>query len=197
MKQFAPACDRNKAPILKVLEDYFDQPGTVLEVGAGTGQHAAWFAAALAHLVWQPADLAINHASINAWRKEAALDNLLPPLDLDLNLSDWNDRQYDYLVCINTLHIVSWRCVKALFKAMDVCLTPGGRCYFYGPYRYSDRPLEPSNETFELWLKDRDPDSGIRDFDQIGKLATQAGLSLLADIVMPANNRSLVWQKAR
>lgn len=196
MKQFAPACDRNKDPILDVLQDHFKTPGTVLEVGAGTGQHAVWFAAALPHLIWQPADLVDSHDSINGWRDEAELDNLLPPQELDLSDYDWSNRRYDYVVCINTIHIVSWRNVKALFDGISVCLKPNGRCFLYGPYRYSNRPLEPSNQKFDLWLKDRNPNSGVRDFDEIEKLATHSNLALVADITMPANNRALVWKKS-
>jgi len=195
MKQYAPACDRNSEPILAVLKEIFPEPGAVLEVGSGTGQHAVFFARGLPHVTWQPGDLPANHASIEAWRAEAALSNLRAPVAIDLaTRGDWPDGQFDYLVCINTIHIVAWPLVQNLFELAGRVLGPGGVLYVYGPYRYADRPLEPSNEKFDQWLKDRDPASGVREFDAVNRLAQSAGLELQGDRAMPANNRSVWWR---
>ena len=107
MKKFAPACERNKDPILAVLREIFDQPGLILEIGSGTGQHAAYFARHLPHLRWQPCDLPSCHPSIAAYRAEAGLDNLLAPLSIDLVRDQWPLEQCDGVVCINTIHIVA------------------------------------------------------------------------------------------
>jgi SAM-dependent methyltransferase len=195
MKQYAPACDRNSEPILAVLKEIFTAPGEVLEIGSGTGQHAVYFARGLPHVTWRPSDLPANHASIRAWREEAALPNLREPIVVDLAADDWPDGQVKSLVCINTIHIVAWPLVENLFTAAGRILEPGGILYAYGPYRYPDRPLEPSNEKFDRWLKDRDPDSGVRDFKAVDTLARSAGLELKRDLSMPANNRSLWWYK--
>jgi len=195
-KKFAPACERNQPYILDVLRRVFDEPGDVLEVGSGTGQHAAYFAAGLPHLRWQPTDLPENLASIEAYRREARCANLLAPRALDLaraETADWSPVRY--VVCINAIHIVDWSLVESLFRLAGSCLAGGGVVYCYGPFRYADRPLEPSNEQFDQALRGRDPRSGIRLFDDVDRLAAAQGLRHEGDEAMPANNRSIWWRK--
>ena len=195
-KRVAPACERNRDPILAVLREIFVRPGLVLELGSGTGQHAAYFAKGLPHVTWQPSDLPEQLDSIRAWREDAGAANLREPLAIDLAAPRWPLEHADYVVCINTIHIVSWPLVETLFEKAGGLLPPGGVLYVYGPYRYADRPLEPSNVEFDRWLKSRDPASGIRDFEAVDRLAREAGLVPGGDRAMPANNRSLWWIKA-
>ena len=195
MKQFAPACERNKDAILAVLREVLPAHGTVLEIGSGTGQHAAYFAQRLPQLVWQPSDRAENLPSIAAWAAEANVPNLRAPVELDLFAPAWPLTHADAIVCINTIHIVAWRGVENLFATAGRVLAPGGVLYVYGAYRYADEPLAPSNIEFDRWLKDRDPRSGIRDFAAVNALAQAAGLRLAGDVPMPANNRSIWWHK--
>jgi SAM-dependent methyltransferase len=196
MKQFSPSCERNQAPILAVLQEVLPTRGTVLEIGSGTGQHAAYFAANFPHLIWQPSDLPENFPSIRAWSAEAALPNLREPLALDLLSREHLQLSAHAVVCINTIHIVSWSGVENLFAYAGRVLPAAGAFYVYGPYRYANRPLEPSNEAFDQWLKARDPASGIRDFAAVDALAAQNGLRLAGDRAMPANNRSIWWIKS-
>jgi len=195
MKQFSPSCERNKEPILAVLREVLTRPGLVLEIGSGSGQHAVHFAGALPHLTWQPSDVVDALPGISAWRAEAGLANLREPLVLDLFADDWPVTEAQAVVCINTIHIVSWPGVERLFAGAGRLLAPGGVMYVYGPYRYADRPLEPSNEEFDQWLKLRDPVSGVRLFEDVNRLAGQNGLKLAGDRAMPANNRSIWWIK--
>jgi SAM-dependent methyltransferase len=197
MKQFSPSCERNKDFILPVLQEVLPAVGTVLEVGSGTGQHAAFFAAHLPQLVWQPTDLPGNFPSIRAWAAEAGLANLRAPLKLDLLASAerWPVSSAAAIVCINTVHIVAWKGVENLFAGAGRVLAPGGVLVVYGAYRYATRPLEPSNETFDQWLKARDPASGVRDFEAVNALAQQNALVLSGDRSMPGNNRSIWWIK--
>lgn len=194
-KLFAPACERNQAYILEVLRRIFVEPGAVLEVGSGTGQHAAYFAARLPHLQWQPTDLPGSLGSIEAYRRDAKVPNLLSPVALDLENVDGRQWSARYLVCINTIHIVGWPLVESLFELAGLCLAEGGILYCYGPFRYADRPLEPSNEQFDRALRARDPESGIRLFEDVDRLAAANGLRLAGDEAMPANNRSIWWQR--
>lgn len=196
VKQFAPACERNKQPILEVLGDMATQPGLVLEVASGTGQHAQYFAARLPHLVWQPTERPGNLASLLAYYDETPLDNLRPPRELDLDSDCLPAEIVDYLVCINTIHIVRWSLVENLFRLGGRALRPGGVMFVYGPFSYADRPLEPSNVEFDAWLRRRDPDSGVREFERVNGLADEQGLRLAEDRAMPANNRSLWWYKS-
>lgn len=193
MKQVAPAVDRNKEFIRAVLSEILPASGTVLEIGSGTGQHAAFFAEHMPGIVWQATDLPEQLESINAWRVDAGLPNLPKPLALDLRLRPWPVTAADAVVCINTIHIVPWECVDQLFYGASGILPPGGVIYAYGPYRYASRPLEPSNEAFDQWLKARDARSGVRDVEAVHALAHAHGFVAVGDRAMPANNRSLWW----
>lgn len=195
MKQHSPSCERNKEPILAVLREIFTAPGLVLEIGSGSGQHAVHFARGLPQMTWQPTDTTENLPSISAWRTEANLPNLREPMALDLFVDAWPAKEAQALVCINTIHIVAWEAVQKLFIGAGRLLKPGGILYVYGPYRYAGRALEPSNEDFDRWLKARDPVSGVRLFEDVNRLAEQNGLVLVGDRAMPANNRSIWWQK--
>lgn len=193
-KPFSEPCERNKEPILAILRELFTLPAHILEIGSGTGQHAVHFSAALPHVVWQTSDLPINHAGIRAWLDEAALPNVLAPIALDVN-GDWPERIYDGIFTANTLHIVSWDLVQNLVAGAGRLLNKGGRLVIYGPFNYRGAFTSDSNARFDAWLKNRDPLSGIRDFEAVVKCAEINGLRLDADHAMPANNRLLVFVK--
>lgn len=195
MKQFSPSCERNKDPILEALREVLTVSGLVLEIGSGSGQHAVHFARGLPHVEWQPTDTAENLPSISAWREEAGLANMREPLVFDLLADTWPVITAQAVICINTIHIVSWLAVVRLFAGAGQHLSPGGIMFVYGPYRYANRPLEPSNEDFDRWLKARDPVSGVRLFEDVNALAEINGFKLVSDRAMPANNRSIWWIK--
>jgi hypothetical protein len=194
-KPFSQACENNKAPILEVIRDVFCQPVTVWEIGSGTGQHACYFASELPHLVWQPTDLAENHPGINAWRDEVRLPNLNQPFVLDVANALWPCKEMDAVFTANTLHIMSWLNVTILFDRLKMYLKPLAKVCIYGPFNYNGDFTSDSNANFDLQLKNRDPLSGIRDFEAVVGLAENAGLNLTNDNPMPANNRLLVFQK--
>lgn len=195
-KPFSQACENNKAPILSVLVRYFVNPGQVFEIGSGTGQHAVFFAAQLPHLNWQPTDVAEHLAGIQMWLNEAELENILPPLVVDVRDTDWILAKVDYIFSANTVHIMSWSEVELMFAGIGGKLKAGGYCCLYGPFNYHGHHTSESNARFDQWLQQRDPLSGLRDFDAIQKLAIKAGLQFETDYEMPANNRILVWQKS-
>ena len=198
-KSFAPSVERNIQPIRDILAGILTGSGLLLEIGSGTGQHAAYLAKEFPTYQWQPTDLPQHLDSINDWAAESGADNILPAQVLDLghefSQGNWPVEQCDAMVCINTIHIVAWSLVENLFFGAGKTLRSGGVLYVYGPFEYSDRPLEPSNADFNAWLKNRDPQSGIRRFDSINALAKEAGLRLEGDAAMPANNRSIWWRK--
>ena len=193
MKRFAEACDRNQAPILAVLKEVMPDRGKVLEIGSGTGQHAAYFSHFLPSLTWQPSDLADALPSIEAWRKESCAPNLNSPIVIDLLGNNEDLSRVDAIVCINIVHIVAWTGVERLFSIAANILESKGVLYFYGPYRYPDRTLEPSNVAFDRWLKEHNPVSGIRDYPAVESLAESSGFTLGGDRSMPSNNRSIWW----
>ncbi|APZ44224.1 DUF938 domain-containing protein [Acidihalobacter ferrooxydans] len=196
-KHYSQACEENRAPIEAVLRECFAAPGALLEIGSGTGQHAAYFAPVFKHLRWQPTDLAQNLPSIRAWCDEAAVPNLLEPRALDVGQNDWGMPQVDYVYSANTLHIMPWSAVEACFAGIGRVLRAGGLFGYYGPFNYAGRYTSESNARFDAWLKARDPDSGVRDFEAVDALAQTAGLQLQRDHTMPANNRLVCWRKTR
>ena len=194
-KPFSEACERNKAPILEELRDLYADVRTVLEVGSGTGQHAAHFAAALPQLVWQASDVADNLPGIRQWIDEARLPNLPAPLELDVD-RPWPAGRYDAIYSANTLHIMGWPQVRALFAALPQALRPRGLFSVYGPFNRDGAFSSDSNRSFDASLRAADPRRGIRDFEAVDALAQASGLQLLADVAMPANNRLLTWRRA-
>lgn len=195
-KPWSEACERNRDPILDLLRAVLADAKSVLEIGSGAGQHAVYFAAALPHLVWQTADLPPQHAGIKAWIAGSGLANVLAPLALDLTRPDWPAGPVDAVFTANTLHIVSWESVCRMFEGVARVLRPGGRFCAYGPFNYQGRFTSESNARFDAMLRERDPDSGIRNFEDVCAVASRNGLRFEADHPMPANNRTLVWRKA-
>jgi len=196
-KPFAESCVENRAPILAVLRAVFADRSRVLEIGSGTGQHAVYFAPELPHLTWQTADVPQHHAGIRQWLAEAALPNVLPPLELDVNSTEWHSGLYDAVFSANTLHIMSWPEVERLFAGIGAVLESGGVLAIYGPFNINGAFTSESNARFDAWLKARDPASGVRDFEAVDALARAQGLVLQQDVAMPANNRTLVWRRMR
>ena len=194
MKQFSDACEENRDPILAVLRQELAGCHSVLEIGSGTGQHAVYFGRRLPHLTWQPSDVAINHASINAWRNEAGLDNVSQPLCLDVLHDRWPDTEYDGVFSANTTHIMAWPAVVAMFRGIGRILEPGGIFCLYGPFNNNGRYTSQSNERFDQWLRERDPSSGLRNFEDLNDLAEENRLTFKQDHEMPVNNRLLVWK---
>jgi SAM-dependent methyltransferase len=193
-KPFAPACERNRDPILAVLRTHFAGRRHVLELGSGTGQHAVHFAAAMPWLSWQCSDVEPNLPGIRLWLDEAALPNTPPPFALDV-CGPWPAQRFDAVFTANTLHIVGWPEVEALFAGIGRVLSDGGLFVVYGPFNYGGDYTSASNREFDAWLKARDPRSGIRDAEAIHTLAAGIGLRLVDDVAMPANNRCLVWRR--
>jgi len=195
---FSEACERNKGPILEVLRRWLgESPGLVVEIGSGTGQHAVHFARHLQQLSWQPTETPGNLAGLNARVGVEGPCNLLPPLELDVVQHDWPcvADGADAVFTANTLHIMSWPEVQALFRGGRRVLSEKGLLIVYGPFRYGGHYTSYRNASFDEALRSRDPASGIRDVEALDALAVQQGLSLVADEAMPANNQTLVWRK--
>ncbi|MEW9572098.1 DUF938 domain-containing protein [Rhodanobacter sp. Si-c] len=195
-KPHAPACERNREPILEVLRRHYAGRRRVLEIGSGTGQHAVHFAAALTWLDWQCSDRAEHLPGIRAWLDEAALPNTPPPLELDV-VGPWPHGPFDAAFSANTLHIMAWHEVEALFAQLPAVVADDGRLVIYGPFNYAGRYTSDSNAAFDQWLKARGTHMGIRDAEAVDALATAAGFALVDDVAMPANNRCRVWQRTR
>lgn len=199
MKRHAPAADRNKGPILEQLTRLIPKGAAVLEVAAGTGQHAVHFAQALDVTRWQPTDLDPEAlTSIEAYRAEAGLDAIEVPVRLDVTCATpWPGGPVDAVVAINLLHIAPWRVAEGLFQGAGRELKPGGLLITYGPYRFHGAFTAPTNREFDQALRLRDPEWGVRDVDALGELATSSGLDHLETVSLPANNHLLVFKRVR
>lgn len=195
-KPFSQACENNKQPILDILTRVFAAQKQVLEIGSGTGQHAVYFAKNLPFLTWQTSDLFINHEGINQWIDALPSPNIRRPITIDLAKAQLLTENIDAMFSANTLHIISWPLVQNLFNKAEKYLTKNGVLCIYGPFNYQGKYTSESNANFDLWLKDRDMHSGIRDFEAVCQLASKAGLTLTEDVAMPANNRLLIFNKA-
>jgi SAM-dependent methyltransferase len=188
VKPFSEASERNRGPILEVLKRVFSNTRFVLEIGSGTGQHAAYFAPELPHLVWQASDVADNLPGIREWMSEP------PPIELDVD-KEWPRLDVDAVFSANTCHIMSWPQVERMFAGVGRLLPAYGVFALYGPFNYGGRHTSESNARFDAMLRARNPASGLRDVDDIVRLAALNGLGLEEDNAMPANNRLLVFQK--
>jgi SAM-dependent methyltransferase len=194
-RPYSEACERNRGPILDVLRRAFATATRVLEVGSGTGQHAAAFAPALPHLVWQASDVPAHLPGIRAWRAAFPAPNLPEPIALDVNVDPWPASAYDAAFSANTAHIMAWSEVERMFARLDAALAPRARLCLYGPFRYGGQFTAPSNAQFDASLRARDPRMGLRDFEAVDALARRHGFNLVADHPMPANNRLLEWSR--
>lgn len=195
MREFSEACERNKGPILDVIKPYLYYAKEVLEIGSGTAQHAAWFAGALPHLIWHTTDLRKNHPAIISMLEAADLPNLRKPRELDVAQRVWPVSQVDAIFTANTSHIMDWERVREMFKGANAHLKPGGHFLIYGPFNVNGRYTSESNEKFDQWLKEQDPQSAIRDYDDMNRVARHNGFSLIQRHEMPANNMLLAYQK--
>jgi SAM-dependent methyltransferase len=193
-KPFSPACERNQDAILDVLRAQFADRTRVLEVGSGTGQHAVHFAQALPQLVWQASDVESNLPGIRQWLAHAPRPNLPEPVVFDLNGAP-PDGQFDAVFSANTLHIMGWTEVQRLFELLPDLMRPGALLCVYGPFNYGGEFTSQSNAAFDASLRFTDPRRGLRAFEAVDALARAAGMRLLDDRAMPANNRCITWRR--
>lgn len=198
-KPFSEACEQNKEPILAVIKQWFNKPGaTIFEIGSGTGQHASYFPKFLDKLFWQPSDTVENIHGIEAWCAYTQLGNVYPPKILDVTQNQWPVESSDYVFSANTAHIMAWNEVESMFDGIRKILKPAGVFCLYGPFNYNNQYTSSSNEQFDQWLKSRDPERGIRDFEALCELGQHhsqySPLALIKDHEMPENNRILVFQ---
>jgi len=195
MMPFSEACERNKGPILEILRRVFADRSQVLEIGSGTGQHAVHFAAHLDHVTWHPTERLSALPELAVRIQTEGGRNVRQPMVLDVRQSVWPLRSVDAVFTANTLHILSWTEVTAMFNGIGATLSPGGVVCVYGPFRYAGRYTSPSNLEFDRLLQERDPDSGIREIHDLTALASGFGLRLDADHDLPAHNRLLIFMK--
>lgn len=195
---FSEACERNKKPILEVLEKFLPRRGFLLEIGSGTGQHAVFFAEAFKTFKWQPSELPESIPSLTARIEQEGGENIQSPIALDVlndDLSAWPERILTAAFSANTAHIMNWEMVRAMFTGLGQKLKPRGVFILYGPFNVNGKYTADSNRRFDLQLKSRDPEMGLRDVKTLETLAGKHELTLKESIELPANNMCLVFAR--
>jgi SAM-dependent methyltransferase len=202
----APAFHRNHAAIWAALQPFLaGKSGDVVEAGSGTGQHVVEFAGHTPEITWWPSDLNEAHLkSITAWRAHAGLANIRPPLRIDLSDPAWCPQMLDgsgpekllAVFCANVIHIAPWRVAEGLFAGTGRTLRADGRLFLYGPFKRAGKHTSVSNAVFDASLREKDPGWGVRDIEDLEKLAASAGLKLIETAAMPANNFTLVFARS-
>jgi len=201
-KKHAPATERNRDPILEVLKDVLPSEGTVLEIASGSGEHAMYFTEHLAPLFWQPSDPdKQNRDSIRAWWWDVQFHNILPAVNINTCDDEWAvevappPQPISAMVCINMIHIAPWEAAVGLFEGANRILPSGSPLFLYGPYMIDGKHTSDSNAEFDQWLKDQHPAWGVRDLEEIKRLADQNNMAFDQSIAMPANNFSIIFRK--
>jgi hypothetical protein len=193
-RRMAPAASRNRQPILDALRPALPPQGLILELASGTGEHVAFFARAMPHLLWQPSDPDEQaRRSIDAWAMEAEVANIRPAIALDVRQDAWPIDHANAILCINMVHISPWEATVGLMRGAGRLLQSGGLLYLYGPYRRDGAHTAPSNAAFDADLRARDPRWGVRDLEDVAAEAEANGLALDRIVAMPANNLSLLF----
>jgi hypothetical protein len=203
----APAFHRNRQAIGAVLERFLaGQSGDAVEAGSGTGQHVVDFARRFPDITWWPSDLNAQHLkSIHAWRAHAGLPNIRAPSRIDLSDPAWYPLSQDRggpgpllaVFCANVIHIAPWRVAEGLFAGVARGLRADGRLFLYGPFKRDGEHSAPSNAAFDSSLRSRDAEWGVRDIDDVKKLAASVGMVLIEIAEMPANNLILIFERAK
>lgn len=199
-RQYAPATQRNREPILGILSEILRPGSNVLEVASGTGEHAVYFASKLESCRWTPSDTnPVSRESIIAWRNASPIDNLDLPLSIDVTQNNWQqqviERDIDAIVNINMIHISPWQACLGLMEGGGQILPSGGILYLYGPYKRHGEHTAPSNASFDRSLRDRDSRWGVRDLEAVVAAAAESNLRLEQVIEMPANNLSVIFSR--
>lgn len=207
-RQYAPATERNREPILNVLQEVLPPTGTVLEISSGTGEHAAYFAPRLHPRRWIPSDPnSLARESIAAWQQEVNADNLYPPIALDASAVRWlvempeaweefdlEEYPIRAIVNINMIHIAPWSACLGLMAGAGRILAAGDILYLYGPFKQKGQHTALSNAAFDESLQARNLEWGVRDLEKVVAAAEAENLSLRKIYSMPANNLSVVFQ---
>jgi cyclopropane fatty-acyl-phospholipid synthase-like methyltransferase len=189
------AIERNRDPIKAVLQQYIVEDSSILEIGSGSGEHAVYFGKYFSKTKWVTSDQSINHEKIKQNLDKNSLENVEGPIKLKVGEDDFPPGSFDYVFTANTLHIMSWKESKTLFKLLGRRLREGCFVFIYGPFNYQGDFTSDSNKLFDQSLKQRNLKSGIRNFEDVLQNMNKVGFKLFKDHEMPANNRMLVFER--
>lgn len=195
-KPFSQSAENNREPILEVLKEIITTDNKrLLEIGAGTGQHAVYFAPEFPHVQWVTSEVSKYHDGIKQWLKEAKQKNVHGPLQFEVGKDSFPKQKFDLVFMANVFHIMEWKKCKTLMKLFGRHLREGSQVVLYGPFNYDGEYTSESNKEFDAWIKEKYPGAGIRSFEDIKSVMEKNGFQLFKDYEMPVNNRTLVFTK--
>ena len=196
MNKIETACDRNQGPILEVLKEVISKDNNKLfEIGSGNAQHAIFMAPHFPDITWTTSDVLANNKNIKHHLEKANIPNIKGPFEFEVGKDEFPRVPFDLIYTANTFHIMSWKDCKILMKSFGTRLREGAQVIIYGPFNYNGEFTTKSNEEFDQMLKARNPQSGIRAFEDVNNNMIKRGFALFKDYEMPANNRMLVYTK--
>lgn len=196
MKENTTACDRNQQPILEVLQEIVTgQDKNIFEIGSGSAQHALFMAPKFPHLTWITSDVGANQNHLKAILQKSPLPNVRGPFLFEVGKDDFPRIPFDLVFTANTFHIMSWKNCKTLMKTLGARLREGSQVIIYGPFNYEGTFTSESNAEFDKMLRSKNPESGIRSFEDVCNAMVKNGFVLYKDFEMPANNRTLVFTR--
>lgn len=195
MKAYSETAEENKTRVFPVIEPYLKGVRVALEIASGTGQQVLYFAKMTPKIEWQPTDLAANIPGIHQWVDDAELHNVIAPQVLDVASIEWPVEVVEFAYTSNSLHIMSWQHVVALFSRLGELMPAEAYFCVYGPFSFAGKHVSDSNVRFDAYLKQQHPLSGVRDTDALKSLAESHGFLLQDTVEMPHNNHILIWQK--
>ncbi|AFZ47168.1 protein of unknown function DUF938 [Cyanobacterium stanieri PCC 7202] len=200
MKQYAPATQRNREPILEVLKQFLPKNGAILEISSGTGEHCVYFAPHFPQCDWIPTDISeVAMDSISAWTEESGHENIQKPMRVDVTQPQWYqsflEKNVRAIACINMIHIAPWDACIGLMEGSGHILSNRDLLYLYGPYKRQNQHTAPSNQEFDQYLQNQNSAWGVRNLETVAEVAKKNQLHLTEIIEMPSNNLSLIFQK--
>lgn len=194
--------ERNSKPVIDGLVSFLgDLSGNALEIGSGTGQHICAFATALPQFQWTPSEPdAIHRHSIDAWRQKLQ-SVACPAIALDA-AADWASQPeikkispLGLIISMNVIHIAPFSVAQGMIQGARKTLKPGGFLAVYGPFSENGMHTGDGNRMFDERLRADNPEWGVRDVDELLVYAVDAGLAFDRLMVMPANNRLLIFRQ--
>lgn len=207
-----PSASRNQGPILEVLKLVLDKDTPnlkCLEISSGTGQHVTYFSSRFPNIQFQPSEFNEGmFSSIIAYKQNFKTTNVSDPVKIDISVphTEWpadaegcpfaeQEKSFDYILCINMIHITPIECTEGLFRNCSKLLKVGRHLITYGPYFVSGVESAESNVRFDAMLKSQDPRWGVRNLSAVKKIASFFEFECTTIFDLPCNNMLVVWTK--
>jgi cyclopropane fatty-acyl-phospholipid synthase-like methyltransferase len=185
-------------PILDILEQIITSDDRrLLEIGAGSGQHAVFMAPHFPQVEWFPTDLTGQLKSISSAVQESGARNIQKPARMEVGKDELPKLKFDLIYTADTFHVMHWKECKSLIKQFGGRLREGSRVVIYGPFKYGGQFVTPAHEELDSSLKAKDPSTGIRNFEDVNNAMIKNGFELVLDEELPEGHHILVYKRLK